>query len=393
MHEKIENWAQAMLKCVRCAKCNSICPTLEERGWEVIGPRGRIRMALGMLQGKISPNELMTQGEYTCLICNHCVDICPSGVECTEIILHAREEMFNRGCAPESSMMLVEALEESHNIFDMEQDDRTIWSMMDADAEEVVEDRTNTDAKIGYFVGCLGSFMGRLSQIPLSLVKTMDHLGLDFTLLGEDEWCCGSPYYLAGGREMIKELAEHHISAFNNLGVEKVIATCAGCYRVFKHLYEDVGGIKPPFEVVHANEFLADLLDRGKLQLNNGNSINKVVTWHDPCELGRHELQYDNPRKLIQAIPGIVYKELPDTRKDARCCGGGGGVKGVDAGLGMELALKRVEQAKSIGAEVIVSGCPACYDNINEGIKKAEANIKMMDITEIIAEALGLNEE
>lgn len=188
MHEKIENWAQAMLKCVRCAKCNSICPTLEERGWEITGPRGRIKMALGMLQGKIFPNELMTNGEYTCLICNHCVEICPSDVECTEIILHAREEMFNQGYAPKASMMLIEALEEEHNIFEMDQEDRTLWSM---DVEDIAEDHLNTNANIGYFVGCLGSFMGRLSQIPSALVKVMDHLGLDFTLLGEEEWCCG----------------------------------------------------------------------------------------------------------------------------------------------------------------------------------------------------------
>jgi heterodisulfide reductase subunit D len=387
MHEKIENWAQAMLKCVRCAKCNSICPTLEERGWEVIGPRGRIKMALGMLQGKISPNELMTNGEYTCLICNHCVEICPSGVECTEIILHAREEMFNQGFAPKTSMMLVEALEEEQNIFEMDQEDRTLWSM---EVEDIVEDHLNSDGKLGYFIGCLGSFMGRLSQIPSSLVKVMEHLGLDFTILGEEEWCCGSPYYLAGGREMLTEYAEHHFSAFNNLGVEKVVATCAGCYRVLKDIYTQVTGLKPPFEVVHANELLAELLDQGKLQFNNG-SLNKVVTYHDPCELGRHVGMYEEPRKLIQAIPGVTFKELPDTKKDCLCCGGGGGVKGVDADLAMARALKKVDQAKLINAEAIVSGCPSCYDNINEAIKKQEANIRMMDIVEIIAEALGLD--
>ena len=387
MHEKIENWAQAMLKCVRCAKCNSVCPTLEERGWEVIGPRGRIKMALGMLQGKITPNELMTNGEYTCLICNHCVEICPSGVECTEIILHAREEMFNQGHAPQTSMMLIEALEEEHNIFEMDQEDRTLWSM---DVEDVVEDHLNTNAKIGYFIGCLGSFMGRLAQIPTALVKVMDHLGLDFTLLGEEEWCCGSPYYLAGGRELLKEYAEHHFSAFNDLGVEKVVTTCAGCYRVLKDIYTHVTGLKPPFEVVHANEFLVELFDQGKLQLNNG-SLNKVVTYHDPCELGRHVGMYDESRKLIQAIPGVAFKEFPDTKKDCLCCGGGGGVKGVDADLAMARALKKVDQAKLINAEAIVSGCPSCYDNINEAIKEQEANIRMMDIVEIIAEALGLD--
>jgi heterodisulfide reductase subunit D len=141
---------------------------------------------------------------------------------------------------------------------------------------------------------------------------------------------------------------------------------------------------------VHANEFLAELLDQGKLQLNNG-SFNKIVTYHDPCELGRHVGMYAEPRKLIQSIPGVTFKEFPDTKEDCLCCGGGGGVKGVDADLAMARALKKVDQAKLINAEAIVSGCPSCYDNINEAIKKQEANIRMMDIVEIIAEALGLD--
>jgi len=252
----------------------------------------------------------------------------------------------------------------------------------------MIKQRIKKRTEIAYFTGCVFSYMRRFAQIPKSFTLILNELGLNYTLLGPDELCCGNPLFLTGGHQLAEKLVRQNVKSIQDLGVEKLIMTCAGCYRSFKKEYPQIIGGELPFEVLHSSELLAQLLDEGKLKFKN--KIEKSITYHDPCELGRHCGVYEEPRKILENIPRLEYVELPKAKSNCTCCGGGGMLKATNPELALKIASKKLDEAKSVGANTIVTGCAACKLNLTEAEAKFGAKTEVLDIVEVVANALGV---
>ena len=167
-----------------------------------------------------------------------------------------------------------------------------------------------------------------------------------------------------------------------------MVTPCAGCYRTFKNIYAEIEdwGI----EVYHSVHYLQKLINEGKITLNK--DLGKKVTYHDPCDLGRTFKIFEEPRDVLKSIPGLEYTEMARNRLQARCCGAGGGVVANDPDMAVQMASERVRDALAVGAEIIVSGCAACKDNLRKGAraipKDERGKIKVMDITEIVTKSM-----
>jgi heterodisulfide reductase subunit D len=209
-------------------------------------------------------------------------------------------------------------------------------------------------------------------------------------VLGAEEFCCGNPYFVAGGFEKGKELAKHNLQALKNLGVKTVVFNCPGCHRAFNEEYPHLLGKEAVegMEFLPFSEFVLRMINEGKLKFDK--PYPHVMTWHDPCELGRHQNIYEPAREVLKAIPGLEVREMRYSKNKARCCGGGGILKGTNPLMSVRISSSRIKMAEKTGAEILASECPSCTMSFNDGIEESGSEIKFKDLSQIVVEVLGL---
>ncbi|MHA1771557.1 MAG: (Fe-S)-binding protein [Candidatus Thorarchaeota archaeon] len=237
-----------------------------------------------------------------------------------------------------------------------------------------------------YFVGCMATY--RLPNIAEATIKILKHADVDFTVLGEDEWCCGSVALRTGHVEEARRLAAHNVEAISATGAERVVTACAGCYRTLSVDYPKILSREIPFEVVHFPVLLKELIEQGRIKFPDEQPI--CVTYHDPCHIGRHMGIYEEPREALQYIPGVELREMFTNRENATCCGAGGGVRSTHRDLARGAADARISEAKETGASVLTTACPFCTFNLRESVERTESEIEMLDFPEFVAKRLGL---
>ena len=236
-------------------------------------------------------------------------------------------------------------------------------------------------------MGCVPSYLD-MKMVP-SLIKPLDAAEVDYTTLSTEEGCCGFPLFLMGSIDEFKSNAEKLMERIKDTGARELVTPCAGCYKTFKKIYPEIGDLG--LDVYHSVHYLGRLISEGKITFKG--ALGKKVTYHDPCDLGRAFKIFEEPRDILKAIPGLKFVEMARNRLQARCCGGGGGVLANNPEMAVEMAAERVRDALSVGAEIIVSGCAACKDNLRKGAKaipkQERGKIKIMDITEIVAQNMA----
>lgn len=374
--------------CNRCGFCRSICPVYAVERWEGSAPRGKVYFTKKLLEGKMS--EMLpkyAEHVFQCALCGQCGEVCQFNIDLVLLWRGIRAELGRRGLWPPSVEALRHSLEDEKNVFNVVNSERNNWSW---DIEDLAASRFNRGAKVAYFVGCVSSLSARASDIPVSMVRILEAAGVDYTLLGQDEWCCGSPLLLCvlepRGHHLVNRLVDHNIERLRKLGVETIIASCAGCYRAFKKEYPDINKEISEFEVLHASEFIERLIDSGKLRLMK--EIEGVATYHDPCELGRLGGVYEPPRKVLENIPGLKLNELIKSRRNCGCCGGGGLMEATNPRLATKIAHKKLDEAIEVGADIIASCCPACKLNLLNAITERVRRMQVLDVAEVVASAL-----
>jgi heterodisulfide reductase subunit D len=235
-------------------------------------------------------------------------------------------------------------------------------------------------------MGCVPSYLD-MKMVP-SLIKPLDAAGVDYTTLATNESCCGFPLFLMGDRDGFSENGKKLIEKIKATGATELVTPCAGCYKTFAKLYPEIGDLG--IHIYHSVHYLEKLINDGRIQLKG--DLGKKVTYHDPCDLGRAFKIFEEPRNILKGVPGLEYVEMGRNRLKARCCGAGGGIQANDPDLAVAIAAERVRDAMAVGAEIIVSGCAACKDNLKKGVKaipkKERGKMKVMDITEMVAKAL-----
>jgi len=389
---ELEKQAHGVYSCMRCGVCRSKynpvdkvfrgCPPGEHSGgfWTNF-PVGRTSTALEVLEGNLSLSDVPVEHIYECLLCANCREICgaidmSTGkplIDTPAIVKALRADLFAAGVeVPEAVIKYGEAIERTNNIFGAPPEERTDWLLPDI--------KLTKGATTIYFPGCLSTY--RSSEIAQATAKILNDLSIEFSILEEEEHCCGDPLIMVGQLFLARELAKYN---WEHLKGKRVITSCAGCHRTFKEEYPKLLGDECKIDSIHIVELLADLIDEGKIKFNGVSE--RKVTYHDPCELGREMKLYDQPRKILQAIPGVELVELERNREKTWCCGGGGGVKGVNFDLSIEIGKDTVKEALATGAKIIVSACPSCKTNINDAIKATGADLMAIDITELVAEA------
>jgi len=208
---------------------------------------------------------------------------------------------------------------------------------------------------------------------------------VDFGILGNEENCCGESARKVGEEELFQNLARANIQSFFSNGVTKNIVSSPHCYHTFKKEYPGLGG---DFEVIHITQLLAELIEAGRLKPVK--SLGKKVVYHDPCYLGRHNGIYEEPRRVLESIPGLELVEFPDSREDSLCCGGGGGRIWMETKKGERFSDIRVEQAIEVGAQVMAISCPYCLLNFDDSLltTSKEGLLEIKDISELVKEVI-----
>jgi glycolate oxidase len=369
-----------ILACIQCGFCRAGCPTYGETSLESINARGRIVLSYYLLTGRLQPSEDLAKRFYSCSMCLNCKAVCPAGVVVSDIVEAARSRLAEAGYLPPVHQALVNSIEEKGNPFGEAEEKRT-------DIYPAEYEPRETAATLLYF-GCVASYQD-INIIPNTLA-IMDSAGIDYTTLGTEEYCCGYVSYLVGERQEFEGCIEKNTDLFNKMAFKEIVTTCAGCYRTFKDLYPKHRKMDN-ITVYHAVQYIERLIAGGKIRPQD--LMPRKVAYHDPCDMGRHMDVYDPPRNLIRSLPGVELIEFSENRNLAKCCGGGGGLKAYDTGMSLDIAYKRVQQAAQVGAEIIVSACPSCKSNLQQGAarlrKEKRQKIKVLDITELVAQSIS----
>lgn len=302
-----------------------------------------------------------------CLLCGACATDCPSGVPVCDIILAMRKEYVAHKGRPKLAAELSQRIRETHNVVGDDNENRLLWmeelTPIPIHGEYKVTPFTRPQSLV-YFTGCVASLYPGAYKIPRSMIQIMNRTGIGFALLGGEEWCCGYPLSLLGLESEADEIAGHNLERVVGLGADTVMTSCPSCYYTWKNLIEKTGA---HITVIHYTQLLSEIVADKEIKLR---PMEVVATYHDPCDLGRKSGIYDPPREVLKSIPGLTFKEITPSRKDARCCGGGGNLEAIDPELSRKLAEARLSQAFDTGAELIVTACQQCVRTLSNAARK-----------------------
>ncbi|MGD2126619.1 MAG: (Fe-S)-binding protein [Desulfobacteraceae bacterium] len=364
-------------KCNRCGFCLPNCPIYKVQRMEPASPRGRNAITRAVIEGRLEWSPEIEKSIFSCLGCGACTVACFPSLKTKDVVFLDRECLVDQGLYPKIADRVAKSLEEKHNISDEDNEERGDWRELLKDLPESAFEKDR--AEVIYFVGCVASFFPMAQKIPLNMSSIMEKLGVDFTILGGEEWCCGYPLIGAGMKEKMDSLMEHNLQRVKEAGAKKIVFTCPSCYQTWKTLYE------PDVEILSSSEFMEQLLSEKRHALKE---IEAVVTYHDPCDLGRIGGVFESPREVIKTIPGLRLLELPNNRQLSVCCGGGGNLEMIDPELSAKVAQMKIEEILNTGADMVVSSCQQCLRTIASHARRQNVDLVVKDLTDLVAEAL-----
>ena len=374
------------LICGRCGYCRNSCPAYRVIGWESAAPRGKIHLAKRQLKKKQKLTDELAQRVAQCTLCGACADVCPARIDTRELWLELRKRIARAGKAPKGHVAIRDNLLANRNITKFPNSSRLEWTegLEDADLDaEGLELKPGSE--VCYFVGCVSSFFPRAAQVSLAMAEILMRSGVDFTMMGGEEWCCGFPLTAAGFVEDGRQFIQHNVSKIKELGVHTLVATCPSCYQVWKEgSREELAGYD--LDVLHAAAFLEKLVAGGRIEMKE---MPAVITYHDPCDLGRNSGIYEPPRRIIKSIPGVKFVEMKHNREHSLCCGGGGNLQSVDGESAAAISRLRAEEIRETGANIVVSTCQQCEQMLSVAVSEAKLPVRVMDLSELLLEAMG----
>jgi Fe-S oxidoreductase len=355
-----KKYREQILQCSRCGLCQAVCPVYGATLRPSYNARGKMLLLKEVMDGKIALNDELIETLFQCTTCASCAENCPSGVNVPEIIKQVRKDMVNIGSCHPAFKGMHEVLQKHTNIYA-------------EDEPGDFERERNKKAEYVYFIGCVGSY--REDESTLATLDLLDRLGVDYTLI--DEVCC-SGVLEDVGYAINEDLARRNIERILATGAKAVITGCPYCARTFNNKPQYAELRDKGIQILHSSQFLKDF--------DFGVKTDKRVTYHDPCDLGRHCGIYEEPRETIRKIaPNFV--ELPHNRVDALCCGAGGGVRGAYPRNSIAMARRRLQEAEEVGAEVVLTECNSCVHNLANAKLRAQ-KFRIYNTTQFINELM-----
>lgn len=365
----LSDHSEDIVRCMKCGTCMSTCPVYSITQRETLLARGRIRLLRAALNGELELTDGLQEALFTCLNCDACSVTCPPGVPVNELIMAAKAALLASGkILPATQVRVRDGVDRESNPFAQPRVERGAWLPPEL--------RKPRPAKMLFHAGCSISYAS--SRTGKAMLRIMQTAGLDFSALGDDESCCGDPYIRMGDMPRAEELIAKNKAKFKEFGVETVVTPCAGCFKSFKEHYGDT--VKP----MHALQLIAQLLEEGKVKFSK--PFPKKVIYVDGCDIGRHSGVYEEPRRVLMAIPGLALMELPKNRKEAVCCGGP--LIGSYPDYARRIAAQKAIEAQALGAEILAVACPTCLLNLKEGVKAAGIRMDVQDVTALALRAM-----
>lgn len=245
-----------------------------------------------------------------------------------------------------------------------------------------------TPPEILFWVGCSGSFDQRAQKITKAFATILTKVGINFAVLGKEEYCTGDPARRAGNEFMFQMMAYQNIQTLNNYGIKKIVTACPHCFNILKNEYPELGGT---YEVIHHTTFLQQLIDEGKIKLKEGGAFKgQRITYHDSCYLGRANNIYEAPRKVLEALDAELV-EMKRCRTKGLCCGAGGAQMFKEEEKGnLRINQERIQEALSTESKIVASACPFCNTMLTDGVKlkEKEEEVKVLDVAELVAASM-----
>jgi Fe-S oxidoreductase len=240
-----------------------------------------------------------------------------------------------------------------------------------------------------YYVGCAGSYDSANQKVAQAVIQILQHAKVDFAVMGKAESCTGELVKRLGDEYSFSEIAQSNVEKLSQLKFKKIVTHCPHCFNTLKNDYPEYGG---QYKVFHHTQLLAELHQSGKLNLPQ--EVKKDVTFHDPCFLGRHNGEYEAPRRLLEAIGGLRLHEMAQSKQTSRCCGMGGGNMWYESESGGKIVENRLKQVAETGAQTLITGCSFCMINFKSAFANVEEtkNLEVLDIAQTVAMALEKSE-
>ena len=360
-----------LMGCIQCGKCTGGCPVARKTHLNV---RDLIYQMLIEPELDVSTHEEL----WDCTACFTCVERCPKDVRPAELIIAMRSQMVEGGRIPDTVGNALMGVFRQGNPTGLAREDRAGWRA-GAPIKAAQE-----GCEVLYYVGCTPSYDPRGQPVARALARIMTAAGVDFGVLGTEESCCGNEVRRMGELGLFEMLVEENGELLRSIGARQLVTVSPHCFNTFKNEYGLDG-----LEVLHYTQLLARLIDEGRLQF--AGALNATVTYHDPCFLGKQNHVFDEPRAVLQAIPGLRLVEMDRRRERSLCCEGGGGRMWAEGtNLEERLAHQRVHEAAETGAEILAVACPFCLLTLEDAVKAQglEDRLQVRDINELVDQVL-----
>jgi Fe-S oxidoreductase len=411
------SWKQLVdtLTCTECGRCQEACPAwntgkplspklvimalrdhLLESGPRLLAAKSNGKDATGsngngtgasvseaptLVPSTIEPDVL-----WSCVTCGACVEQCPVDIEHVDTIVDMRRyEVLMESRFPTEAGIMLRNIENQGDPWGLGGSKRTEWTEGLEFEVPVVSGTIPQDIEYLYWVGCAGALDERARKTTQATARLLHRAGVRFAILGQRESCTGDPVRRLGNEYLYQEIAKANIATLEEVGAKKVVTSCPHCFNTLSREYPDLGG---NFEVIHHSQLLSHLVAEGRLAPG---SMDTTVTYHDPCYLGRHNRVFDEPRHVLDAVPGLRQIEMRRHREKGFCCGAGGARMWMEENLGKRINLERTDEALSTGANVISTACPYCFIMIDDAVKdrQREDEVRVLDLSQVVEESFG----
>ncbi len=411
---KVEDftWKQLLdtYTCTECGRCQDVCPAwntgkelnpkllimnirdhLFDKADHLLG-KATEEEAADVLGKSLVPDVITNEVLWACVTCGACVNECPVDIEHVDAIIDMRryQVMMESSFPPEAGTML-RNLESSGNPWGSAASARLDWAKGIEDYVVVVGDRIPPAAEYLYWVGCAGAFDDRAKKAVNAFARLMLEAGVGFAVLGQAESCTGDPARRAGNEYLFQEMAKQNIAMLNGKGVRKIVASCPHCFNTIAKEYPQFGG---NYEVLHHSQLLDRLVSEGRLTPTG--EVAAKVTYHDPCDLARHNDVMDEPRHVLDSVPGLQKQEMERCRRGTFCCGAGGARMWMEETEGKRINHERIDEALGTNPDMVSTGCPFCMIMLDDAVRdrvqqgKAPEGLKVYDVSQILAQSVAL---
>ncbi|MBS3970598.1 MAG: FAD-binding oxidoreductase [Clostridia bacterium] len=372
-----EHLTDDTFSCAMCGYCRNVCTVFDAIPWESNSPRGKYFLLNQYIKRKIPMDDEVGKALYACTTCKKCDTVCQIRAHNAHHWMALRYEFYKNKLHNTGLEFIRNNVLTTGNFWGIPAQERLKW----------LDVSTETHGKIAYWSGCwAATIMDNMAQ---NTTRILSHLEIPFVHYGEDERCCGLYLALGGYKKDFQGLVKSNLEMFKKSGVETIVFSCPGCYATFNENYPQMAlemGLECNIRFKHIVVYLSELIADGKLTF--ATPLEQKVTYHDSCHVGRWFGHYHEPRNVILAIPGLELREMEHVKEQGLCCGL---VSAFDSLPSVaHSGMTRVREAEATGAEYLVTNCAGCGSQFNATCHAMGTKVKQMDLTELVARALGI---